>query len=391
MAFGLSNKRYSPIGVDLGVDSIKLLQVVASDPPQMVAAGAMTIPESARNDPAARFAFVGEALRQLTRAQPFKGRKVICSIPACQMILHQLDMPRAEGENLDVAVAEALRERLHIEPLRMVVRSFQVEQGIREGTNRQEVIALAIGRDTVMRYIDAARKAKLDVIGMHAEPVAMLRAFGHLYRRADDAARTTCFIDIGAGTTKVVIAHGQTMVFAKTIHAGGDQITRECAKAMQLSFDEARLARFRGAGASRVAPTVGPAAGSEPAVAMPPTRDGGAALAVAPTQVATPPRTSPDDETIDCIIDELQLCVRYHQSLFPDRRIEKLVFLGGEAHHVSNCQRIARALRIGAQLGDPLARMVRLSQMGEPTGVDMRQPQPGWAVPLGLCLSEANL
>ncbi len=83
--------------------------------------------------------------------------------------------------------------------------------------------------------------------------------------------------------------------------------------------------------------------------------------------------------------------MRYHQSLFPGRPIEKLVFLGGEARHVSTCQKIARALRIGAQLGDPLARLVRLGHRGQSSGVDIEQPQPGWAVPMGLCLTEGDL
>ena len=91
-------------------------------------------------------------------------------------------------------------------------------------------------------------------------------------------------------------------------------------------------------------------------------------------------------EVFDCLLDELTLCVRYHQTLFPDRAVEKLVFLGGESRHVGLCQKIAQSLRIGAQLGDPLARLVRGN--GDPgPGVDLRQPQPGWAVPVGLCLT----
>jgi Tfp pilus assembly PilM family ATPase len=94
---------------------------------------------------------------------------------------------------------------------------------------------------------------------------------------------------------------------------------------------------------------------------------------------------------IECLIDELQLCLRHHQSVFPEQRVEKLVFLGGESRHVDICQKIARSLHIGAQLGDPLARAVRLMQSKTPSGVDLRQAQPGWAVTMGLCLSDANL
>ena len=96
-------------------------------------------------------------------------------------------------------------------------------------------------------------------------------------------------------------------------------------------------------------------------------------------------------DTMECLVDELQLCLRYHQTLFPKHPIEKLVFLGGEAKQVKTCQTIARALRVAAQLGDPLARLARVGSSKTASNVDLDQPQPGWAVPMGLCLSEANL
>ena len=71
----------------------------------------------------------------------------------------------------------------------------------------------------------------------------------------------------------------------------------------------------------------------------------------------------------------------------PDLKIEKLVFLGGESRHISTCQAIAKSLRIAAQLGDPLARLVKITQVDSAgSGVELNQPQPGWAVPFGLCL-----
>ena len=96
-------------------------------------------------------------------------------------------------------------------------------------------------------------------------------------------------------------------------------------------------------------------------------------------------------EPLDCLLDELQLCTRYYSRVFPETKIEKVIFLGGESRHLPICQKVARALRLGAQLGDPLARLVKVSQAQPATGCDVTQPQPGWAVPMGLCLSEANL
>lgn len=402
MAFGLSKSRISPIAIDFGADSLKLLQIVPSDPPQIVAAARMEVPEHARTDPSARTAFFMEALKMALKSQGFKGKRAICAIPGYQTLVQHFQIARVEHEELDAQIGIHLRQRLNVNPSRMVIRTLQVGNVVRDGTTKQEVICMAASKEAVMRHIETAHRAKLDVVGMHVEPYSIVGAFGHLFRRGGEEARTTCFVDIGAATTKVCIAHGEKLVFAQTIHAAGDQLTRAMAHAEGISFSEARERRHynavNGSGSS-----VGRSSASTQAVAAEPQAGGAATLVSAleaqiDAELTGEPAKNmrgekpldPADDPLECLIDELQLCARYHQSVFADRPIEKLVFLGGESTNVSICQRIAKALRIGAQLGDPLARAVNGDAHKRGTGVDLRQPQPGWAVPFGLCLSETN-
>ena len=388
MAFGFSKTRLSPIAIDFGADSIKLLQIVPGDPPQLVAAAAALVPEDARKDPHARQAFMADALRQLLRSQPFKGKKAICSLPAYQTLVHHLEIPRTDEADLAAQVKMQLRQRLEVEPSKMVIRHFPITQVMRDGAALQEVLCLAAGRDSVMSYVQMCAKAKLDVVGMHGEQMAILRAFDHLHR--GDEQRALCFIDVGSAATKVVIAHGRKIVFAKTIHIAGDHMTRQIAGARKLDFLDARATRIAEAADPR-------AAGPTPTAHMPASDAAGPtglAMLDARTkaQQAQPCAASEiNADTMECLVDELQLCLRYHQTLFPKHPIEKLVFLGGEAKQVKTCQTIARALRVAAQLGDPLARLARVGSSKTASNVDLDQPQPGWAVPMGLCLSEANL
>lgn len=95
-------------------------------------------------------------------------------------------------------------------------------------------------------------------------------------------------------------------------------------------------------------------------------------------------------EPLDILKDEIAACLRYFESLFPSRRVDRAVFLGGEARHRALCQYLAKALRVAGQVADPMARIGRTGR--EPTeGVDFHQPQPGWAVVLGACLSPTDL
>ncbi|MFP4144370.1 MAG: pilus assembly protein PilM [Phycisphaeraceae bacterium] len=380
MAFGFPRSRHTPIAIDFGSDQLKLLQLTAGDSPRIRAAASEMVPESARLNGEARRQFLADALPRLLKSQPFRGRKAVCSLPALQTLTQHVEIPAGPDEDLTGRVEMQLRERLNVEPTRMVVRHFRVGQIVRESGPCQQVLVLAANRDVVMGYVELARQSKLDIVGMQGEPMALLQAYQQM--PGHEPGRTVALIDIGGSTTKVVIAQGDKLVFAKKIPAGGDQITREVATQRGLSFADARAARLAEAGQTRPDTPAEPAAAPAQVTGIP-------ALDVATSTTAPPAAAPVGEDMLDCLTDELQLCVRYHQSLFPEHPLEKLVFLGGEARQVEICQRIARSLRTAAQLGNPLAAIGRGGKPG--AGVDLDQPQPGWAVPLGLSLSEKSV
>ena len=375
MAFGKPKSRVSPIGIDFGADSIKLLQIVPGDPPELVALGSTTLPDEARTDLTARQAFLEDALPSLLRRHGFKNRRVMLSTPAFQTLVHNLLIGRGEPKEIDGMVDLALRERLGVEPSRMVIRNYPGAEVFRDGSPRQEVITFAAGRDIVMRYVELANRLKLEVVGMHCEADCVLKAFSHLHagRAAEDRERPVAFMDLGAATSKIIVARGGRMLLAKTVHAGGDQWTRKLAAEQNMDFAEARLARVAEASGG------GDEAGS------------GTATLTPASPAAGGEQAGLDCETTECLIDELRMTFRHYDQRYPDEPIEKLVFIGGEANRVTTCQQLARSVHVPAQLGDPFARLSRTNAGSGPMGVDLSQPQPGWAVALGLCLNEANL
>ncbi len=95
-------------------------------------------------------------------------------------------------------------------------------------------------------------------------------------------------------------------------------------------------------------------------------------------------------EIVESLTDEISGCLRYHESIFPDRRVNRAIFMGGESRHLGLAQHIARTLRLPAQVADPMASVGRTGKEATP-GVDFKLSQPGWAMVLGLCLSPTDL
>ncbi|MEM8494932.1 MAG: pilus assembly protein PilM [Planctomycetota bacterium] len=360
MAFGISSKaRVSPIAIEFGADAVKMLQIVPDDPGQIVVAGSAVIPYEARANASERLDFIEEAVKGLMRNLPIRGRRAICAIPAFQTLTHNFMIPRTDPEDIDALIDLQLRERLGVEPGRMILKNFHAVDHHRRGAARSDVVCLAAKREQVMQYLGLAGRCRLEVVGMHVEPLCVTRCFEDLL---DDAGGAVGFVDLGAATTKVIVAQGQKLLLVKTIHAGGDHWNQLHAQRSDLDFDEARRMR------------VASVNGSD---------DGGVATATADDET--------HDEVLLTLIDELRLVTRHHRGRHPSLPLERIVLLGGEAHNDKLRGRLSHALGVECELGDAFAGMDRDVEAGSAIGVDPTDPGPNWAVAVGLCRSEANL
>lgn len=408
-----------PIAIDFGAANMKLLQLQSGDTPQLIAAASLPTPDALMNDAAKRFAFQFQALPKLVKAVGFKGKRAVVALPAAQLFCKHLQFPRAEnvsvGELVENAVPAILECPQHALVYRHVVVEGAQPHGQMSGSvggvgndkalggsgPKQEVICLAAARDMVSRMLQACKDAKLELVGMQPEFFCTLKAFEHLQRRTEDQHSATLYLDVAAGSTKVLIGHGSKLVFAKTIQMAGFDLDKAVAYELDCDIATARQRRLQTSTVARQRSGVPAAA---PAGTRRPTDDGdvvvaedrrinGGGFGPDVTQMPTEPVSAPEfdiSESLEVIEDEIAMCLRYYESTFPGKSVGRAVFLGGESLHRGICQHIARRIRLPAQLADPLARIARTGK--EPVAnVDLTLQQPGWAVPLGLSLLPTDL
>lgn len=394
-----------PIGIDFGVASMKILQVSNPDAPSLVAAACLETPDDLLTKHEERLDFQIAALPRLVKNCGFKGKRAVCAIPAWQTICKHLQFPRTDNLPLSNLVSGAITAQLQCDPASLVFRHIEVGDGSRTG-GKTEVICLAVSRDLVETLMGAMQRARLQPVGMHSEFAATLKSFDYVTRRQADAQTSTLYIDMGAYTTKVMIAHGPDMVFARCVELGGSHLDELVARQLKCHLAEARSQRRAAAeriGASAVASSAARSTAKAAASSLPETMPAnvidqreGSLPAGFSTDVGTQAATEfvpPDadlSEPLEILTDEIQMSLRYHAAQFPGRRVERAVFVGGESSHTGLCQHIARAIRLPAQTANPMARIGKTGN--EPSlGVDLHRPQPGWAVALGLCLGTTDL
>jgi type IV pilus assembly protein PilM len=420
-----------PIAIDFGVGALKLLQLSPGDPPALVAAASIDTPEALLADHAKRYQFQFQALPRLLKGAGFRGKRAVCGIPAGQTFIKHMQFPRSDNLPLAELVQAGVPSALNCDPDALILRHYAVEGAATPGSTgtqdpnatgglKQEVICMAAAREFVQRLMGAIKAAGLECVGIHPEAVATVKAFEHINRRATDQQVSTLYLDLAAGTTKVWIAHGSTLIFAKTIQLGGRDLDAAVARALDVDTATARARRI--SAAVLVAPAARPAAcvtvGNPPmhaamnadgslsvlaksdpgALTATDRREGRIAPGLTPQvadqgAAAVAPAEFDLGDTLDNLTDEISMCLRYYEAMFPGpppRRVDRAILFGGEARHRGLCQHIARKIRLAAHVADPLARMARTGT--EPVhGVDFTTPQPGWTIPFGLCMCPTDL
>lgn len=370
-ASGAMGSSISPIGVDLGVGALKVMQIDTSSSPQLIAAACVDVPEELTEDPARRLQWQAEQLSRIVRSGGFKGKRAVCSIPVGQTFCKSVQIQKSGGVNIAAVVQSGMAQQLQCDPNSIVCRFTDAGETER-GNKEHEYTAVAVGRELVSHLMQTLRGAKLEPVGMHTVFEANAASFG----AKDESSEPALYIDIGSGSTSFVIAHGPRVAFARNIEQGGHHIDKFVADQQKVSVGAAREDRLS---ATELIPGA-PAS----MVDEPDTGD-------APVKMAKAVKRTLDlTEPIEIICDEVRLCLRYHASLFPSMKPERVVFMGGEASHTALCTAIAKQLRLPGQIADPMARVARTSN--EPTiGVDFSAAQPAWTVPLGLCLAKTDL
>lgn len=422
----------NPIGVDFGSDSLRMAQVrLINGEYQLAAAASADVPSHVRNDPQARFAFFVDTVRDLLSQGKFIGRQTVLSLPASMMHIQHLRLPRMDEQALAKALPWEVRGKIPIDPAAAVLRHVLAGEVYADNDTKFEVIVMAAAREIVNQYLAAAAKARLDVVGMNVEPKALIDCFTHIFRRADDAKITNLFVDIGCNASRAIIARGEEILFARTINIGGEHFNRAVAAAFDIGVQDAKILRLKVCAAEPATPSQSQAPSAVDAI-TPELTDAdtsadvedddqnqsfallGAALsaharqdtdrrkASDPTIDQLPPSPQPPSsdqqarrieqactQPLMRLIEELDLCRRYYESAFPSKPVDRLIFVGGEARQRSLCLRIAREMGLAAQIGDPLIRMAKTCRIGLESGIDPRQPQPGWAVAIGLSMGPA--
>ncbi len=347
----LGRSRVSPIGIDVGSGSVKLLQL-SGDRSRVIESACWEYARGPDGGPDRSPESICEAIASALEGRGFRGRQAVFSLGAEDLFVQNLRVPQASGDDLARVVCNEAAGRLPYDASEAEIRFLETDN-VRQGDSiRREVIVLACRRQVVERTVALAERTGLSPVALDAQPNALLRCYARQYRRDADQQRRVMYVSFGAGSTLAVIARGSQPMFVKFIDVGGQHLDTALARHLDMSTaDAAALRRHHG---DRRADQ------RDPEVSR------GIMESVRPV--------------LDRLGNELSMCLRYYSVTFRGQPLDGAVLGGGEASP-SLAEWLSTRLDLPCEVGDPLRAFECPRVLG-------RAAQ--WDVAAGLALREVN-
>lgn len=381
---GLFSKKVSSfLGVDLGTESIKIVELDKfSGRPRLVTYGMAEVESNvAHDDKKESQERLARILKDLLVRAKARSRSAVAALPNFSVFSSVITLPALGEKELAAAVQWEAKKFVPM-PLENVVLEWKIVKqdktghpaaaaalpsGNRDesrskamsaagpaaqpsgnvGSGTNKILLTAAPKYLVERYVNIFKQAGITLLSLETESFALSRALV-----GNDPA-VVLIADVGSLTTDLTVVEAGVPVLSRSIDIGGKTVT--AAIAAGLGVDEKRAEQFKrdvGMGAP------GQAGG-----------DDGVARII--------------NQSFAAVVNEMKYALNIYQGQ-GQSRVEKVLITGGSAWLPSLIDYLSQSLGIKAFIANPWARVAHPREL-EPT---METVAPRMAIAIGLAMRE---
>ncbi|MHC4204556.1 MAG: hypothetical protein ACYSTT_07875 [Planctomycetota bacterium] len=203
-----------PVGVDMGDDAMTLIQMTNSNNTvRLHASISIERPESIEPGSSSWQKWAVDVMAKSVAYGRFHGKKVIAAMPAREVFIDTVRMPKVPEGELQNALLNQLAPRLGIAPEDVLMEHLK--------TDGENILVMATDKTKLYEHLAIYEKARLKVASVSIWPVAVLKAYGCLWARSmgqDD--NPVMLLDISKSYTNIVICDSTNLYFAHSAPVG---------------------------------------------------------------------------------------------------------------------------------------------------------------------------
>lgn len=228
--FGLLNNKAYPIGVDIGDDVLKLVQLASNSKGlytlSLLAGNIENRPEDVEPGSADWQRWTIEAIRRLAGNGEFRGKDVAAAIPVREVFIDHVRISKSNDGKMDDAVFSKIKQKLPFEPIRKNMMLQYIK------TDQENVLVMAAERKIIDRHLAIYEKANLHIQSICVWPMALVNCYTQFFgRRKSDLESVVMLACVEDDSTNVVICRHKNLLFARMIPIGESHFSDENAVA----------------------------------------------------------------------------------------------------------------------------------------------------------------
>jgi len=221
--FKFSKSHAYSIGVDIGDDSLKLVQLGEDgNGISLIAGQSENLPEGVKAGSSQWQKWAIETIRQLTSKGGFQGKEVIAALPASEVYIDNIKMPKSDDNDVEEAIFSKIKQKLPFEPIQenTMIKYIPMEQ--------DNALVIAAERKIIDRHLAIYEKVGLSIKSIGIWPTALANCYTKFFgRRKVDLKTIVMLVCIEANYTNVVICRHNNLLFARSLSTGLSQLNNK--------------------------------------------------------------------------------------------------------------------------------------------------------------------
>lgn len=229
--------RGSQVGVDIATTAVRAAEVKVTDGiPRLEHIGQIGLPEGAvRLGEVVHPEVVGAALRELWGTVKFSTKSVVLGISNPRVVVRRKQLPWIPPGDVRKSLPLVLdAEDLPLDPESAVMDLVPLSEEVVEGRRMLTGMVTAAAEEMLMGFVAAARAGGLRPKAIDLSGFGLLRSVGS-WDPLGIVGESEAIVDIGAGTTSVIVHRGGRPQFVRLLGKGGNDISAALAGELQVS------------------------------------------------------------------------------------------------------------------------------------------------------------
>ena len=211
-----------PIGVDMGENTIKLVQLSCNSNGdgngiQVVTGGSKSRPDDIKHGSAPWQHWCIEVVKSLISSNGYKGKEIIAAMPAKEVFIDNVKVEHANEENLQELAFKKAKQKLPFETDDALLKCIPAEE--------KNVVVIATERKKIDRYLAIFEKANLNIHSIGIWPLALINTYVKFFaRRKSDSETVALLVEVEQECTNIVVCRHKNLLFAHSIPIGAVQL-----------------------------------------------------------------------------------------------------------------------------------------------------------------------